>query len=920
MAVAHDAAHPTVTVNPDGSKTVVHYDNSGNVQSTTNVVYASDGSYTSKDVLPDGSVRRVEQHDPTGKQIGAISSNSDGTISVIKPGDPPGFTSTYSKDGTTLLATKQDDVSTTGGGASRTTFYNPNGTVNRTADLTAEQYQQQVQEQFNQQLAEDVQNRSVNPGLSSLIFANPKDASTNGKQTLLDTIKGVKSVADSANPVGTPGLNNPAVTDKFLGGEHAGESIYSNDGAGQLLHGIASMYGLGGVGAGTGGGGLPGGANGLGAGGIDAGGLQTDVATAQGLRKQFSDAYNTFQPGTAPTITASQAAAPSLVSYLAQAPTSQAQAGFVSGVPQVVAPTIGRAPAAQGGVAEALTATASQAGAQRAYESAAQASEAQAGRADIYHADASQADASKAAATLLDQGPQSEWRGQQQTLAGYLNDAITGKAPSVAELQLREAEQRQEAAQLGIAAKSVGGGNTALALRTAANNIGRLNQSSAADAAILRAKEIADARGQLGTVSDSARSSDISVAGQNAGLSTDVSKLNAGLATDVSKTNAGLETNVSQGNAALATDVSKANAGMITDVSQGNANRATNVSQSNAALATDVSQGNANRFTDVSKTNAGLATDVSKTNATLGTNTSISNANNSTSASIANSNNITSLLAKQAELEYSASHDNAGNALSASETNAKLATDTSLANALAQNTATLQTQRLSESSSEANAKNQLDTTLSNTKYLNDASTNNASNTLTQRAIDEKARQDAASNSLTASGQSIQGGSALVDAQAKALAAQRQGLAALGSSLAWLSGSGKTPTTTTSPPPTAPPPAQSDYGDGVDDGSGYSDRRLKTDVTPGDADAQALLDHLSAKSFRYKDGGQRPGERPGRVTGVMAQDVESSPAGKPMVRDTPRGKKLDAGMGIGTVMAALATLNKRLNKMEGRRNV
>jgi hypothetical protein len=194
-------------------------------------------------------------------------------------------------------------------------------------------------------------------------------------------------------------------------------------------------------------------------------------------------------------------------------------------------------------------------------------------------------------------------------------------------------------------------------------------------------------------------------------------------------------------------------------------------------------------------------------------------------------------------------------------------------------------------------------------------------------LTEKTKQDAASNQINASDQVIRGGSAAADAAAKADAAQRMGLAALGSGLAsFLGGGGKTSgvsTTTSSGSPT-----QVDYSDGVDDGTHNltpphddgteaSDRRLKTDVKDGSSDAQALLDTLTAKSFRYKDGGKGPGERPGRITGVMAQDIEKTKAGKPLVVETPRGKAIDTVPATGTLMAMLATMNKRLDRVEGR---
>ena len=56
--------------------------------------------------------------------------------------------------------------------------------------------------------------------------------------------------------------------------------------------------------------------------------------------------------------------------------------------------------------------------------------------------------------------------------------------------------------------------------------------------------------------------------------------------------------------------------------------------------------------------------------------------------------------------------------------------------------------------------------------------------------------------------------------------------------------------------------------------------------------------------------------PGNQTSVMAQDLEKSEIGDRMVQDTKQGKVIDYGKSLPAMMAALAMLNKRLNKIEG----
>lgn len=92
----------------------------------------------------------------------------------------------------------------------------------------------------------------------------------------------------------------------------------------------------------------------------------------------------------------------------------------------------------------------------------------------------------------------------------------------------------------------------------------------------------------------------------------------------------------------------------------------------------------------------------------------------------------------------------------------------------------------------------------------------------------------------------------------------------------------------------------------------SDENLKTDIRPGGAKIQDFLDHISAEEYRYKD----PGYGQGSQVSPMAQDLEKSPLGSQMVKDTPQGKMVDYGKGMGAMLAAQAHLNERLNKIEG----
>lgn len=91
----------------------------------------------------------------------------------------------------------------------------------------------------------------------------------------------------------------------------------------------------------------------------------------------------------------------------------------------------------------------------------------------------------------------------------------------------------------------------------------------------------------------------------------------------------------------------------------------------------------------------------------------------------------------------------------------------------------------------------------------------------------------------------------------------------------------------------------------------SDERLKTDVTDEREKIDAMLDGLRPVGWRYKD----PKFGEGRHSGVMAQDMERSEAGRQVVSDTPDGKALDVNKALGAALASSARLNERLRKLE-----
>jgi hypothetical protein len=80
--------------------------------------------------------------------------------------------------------------------------------------------------------------------------------------------------------------------------------------------------------------------------------------------------------------------------------------------------------------------------------------------------------------------------------------------------------------------------------------------------------------------------------------------------------------------------------------------------------------------------------------------------------------------------------------------------------------------------------------------------------------------------------------------------------------------------------------------------------------------EEFLNALKSYTYNYKDkenNGQKNPE--GKVTSVMAQDLEKSKLGKQMVTEGPEGKMVNYGQGMAPLFAAIAELNQRTKKLE-----
>ncbi len=95
------------------------------------------------------------------------------------------------------------------------------------------------------------------------------------------------------------------------------------------------------------------------------------------------------------------------------------------------------------------------------------------------------------------------------------------------------------------------------------------------------------------------------------------------------------------------------------------------------------------------------------------------------------------------------------------------------------------------------------------------------------------------------------------------------------------------------------------------GSVFSDMNLKENITDGTKDVREFLDAIQPYTYTYKD--QKHGA--GKFTSAMAQDLEKSKLGKDMVVNTNEGKMVNYGHGLGTILAAISDLHKRVTKTE-----
>jgi hypothetical protein len=95
----------------------------------------------------------------------------------------------------------------------------------------------------------------------------------------------------------------------------------------------------------------------------------------------------------------------------------------------------------------------------------------------------------------------------------------------------------------------------------------------------------------------------------------------------------------------------------------------------------------------------------------------------------------------------------------------------------------------------------------------------------------------------------------------------------------------------------------------------SDENLKTDIKNDSKGIKSFLDAVDPVSFDYKDSDGKKGRTEGKHLGVIAQQIEKAPGGASMIVEMPEGKGIDIPSAVGTLLAASADINNRMNSME-----
>lgn len=177
------------------------------------------------------------------------------------------------------------------------------------------------------------------------------------------------------------------------------------------------------------------------------------------------------------------------------------------------------------------------------------------------------------------------------------------------------------------------------------------------------------------------------------------------------------------------------------------------------------------------------------------------------------------------------------------------------------------------------------------------------------AQQEAARQGVSAQNSAAAGQATGATAAALGTVLAAAASDRRAkrdVRAGERSLAELLGAGM--------PRAKAPKREPSLGERLALGTSTSDERAKTEIETGEASLGELLSGVGAWDYAYKDP-DKPLRGHGRFVSPMAQEIEKTAIGKSMVKDTPDGKVVDYGKGLGAMLSGMGWIHKRVEEIE-----
>ncbi len=493
-----------------------------------------------------------------------------------------------------------------------------------------------------------------------------------------------------------------------------------------------------------------------------------------------------------------------------------------------------------------------------------------------------------------------EGRAGQQRLIGALEEQAAGRGPSMAKMQMQDAQDRAAKQGMSMAASMKGGQSAALAQRNALNMTAQGNQQGARDAAQLRVQEQFNAQNALGNQLGNLRGADIGVNTSQAGFMQDASGRNMDSNNQFAMQNANLSQQANMYNSQAFNQRQMDQASMNMQNSQFNAN---NTNQYNNAQAGFNQQ--------MGLSNLGFTNQFAIQQAQM---QQQANANNLQSA-------VTNQAQKDAQQQYYMSQANAINEANAGRrmTMEQMYTNQDMGFAV-------QDQKAYEAAQQAKERN-VDRVIGGLEKVGEmAGMAGASDERGKKNITDGSSAVSGSDSpiQTSGGGGYEPESAGVKQKggfkkfSSHTTVKVPGSSEADSTPDWNALAGNSPDGAyQAPRRTKPQPSQ--LGDNpYEDLTETSDERCKKESYYSENDTRDLLDLIHAHKYRYKDPDAR-GAGEGEFISPMAQELEKSKLGKNMVIEDDDGNKMvDYGKGFGFLMASMATLNEDIAKLKKKR--